>query len=66
MTRHCVQEEMTQQHRQFKKQQVDKKVTHNKLKYADTPAANIFERRRGQTLKPLVDGSVQIHKNEKG
>ena len=32
------------------------------MKYADTSAANMFERRRGQTLTPLVDGRIQIHK----
>ena len=58
MTRHCVREELTQQHRKSKKQRVDNKATHIKLKYTDTPSANIFERMRGYTLTPLVDGRI--------
>ena len=56
---------LTDLNTQFKKERVDKKVTLVKSKYANTPAPNVYERRTGQTLTPLIKGKIQYHKMKK-
>ena len=41
------------------------KVKHVKQKYSNTPNPNVYERRTGQSLTPLIRGQVQIHKCKK-
>ena len=56
---------LTQPNHQFKKKRIEKKINHIKDKYNNTPAQNVYERRHGQTLTPLIIGKIQIHKMKK-
>ena len=63
--RMIINQSLTDLDTQFKKERVDKKVTLVKSKYANTPAPNVYERRTGQTLTPLIQGKIQYHKMKK-
>ena len=41
-------------------------MSHVKSNYNTTPTENLYERRTGQTLTPLLHGMIQIHKMKKG
>ena len=57
--------ELTDSSRQFKKKRIELKVERVKERYNNCPNPNIYERRTGQSLTPLIQGQVQIHKCKK-
>ena len=63
--RKAIDSSLTNLNTQFKKERVDKKINRIKQKYSNTPAPNVYERRTGQTLTPLIQGKIQYHKMKK-
>ena len=56
---------LTDSTKQFKSKRIESKVEVLKRKAHDTPAPNVYERRTGQTLTPLMQGKIQYHKLKK-
>ena len=56
---------LTLTNNQWKKKRIGRKVDQIKQKAYNTPAPNIYERRTGQTLTPLMSGKIQYHKMKK-
>ena len=57
--------ELTDSSRQFKKKRIELKVERVKERYNNCPNPNMYERRTGQSLTPLIRGQVQIYKCKK-
>ena len=53
---------LTIKDRQFKKESIDTKVTKVIEPIDNVPAPNIYERRQGQNLTPLLEGKIQYGK----
>ena len=56
---------LTDTTKQFKMERIKGKVEHVKSKAHNTPAPNVYQRRTGQTLTPLMQGKIQYHKLKK-
>ena len=56
---------LTKPNVQFKKERIDKKMNVMIQRYNNTPAPNVYERRTGETLTPLLQGRIQFHKMKK-
>ena len=55
-------DELTNSDRQFKRKRIESKVQAVKDNYMNQPAPNVYERRTGITLTPLMLGKVQYAK----
>ena len=60
-----IQKAITNKDSQFKTHRIQCKVEKVIEKAHANPAPNIYERRTGQTLTPLMSGKIQIHKMKK-
>ena len=60
-----IQKAITNKDSQFKSHRIQCKVEKVIEKANANPAPNIYERRTGQTLTPLMNGKIQIHKMKK-
>lgn len=64
-TRRSLTQALTLERSGFKKERIRKKIDHIKDRIRNTPAPNIYQRRTGQTLTPLIQGKIQFHKLKK-
>ena len=63
--REKIKKKLTKPSIQFKYERINNKVEKVIAQVNDNPVLNVYERRAGQTLTPLLDGRIQIGKLKK-
>lgn len=64
-TKRSLKQALTMDNCHFKKIRIKKKLNHIKSRINNSPAPNVYQRRTGETLTPLIQGKIQFHKLKK-